>query len=644
MEPSGRLELTWTNKHLRLISDPEGGYRWVDPADPRVNEVRLLHDVDTVGAISPGDSNLLIEGDALHALTAMNRIPELARRYAGQVRLVYIDPPFNTGQAFAHYDDNLEHSVWLSMLRDRLVQLKPLLAPNGSIWVHLDDAEVHRCRVVMDEVLGAANFVAEVVWQKADSPRSDAMGLSISHDSLLVYRRSPAWMPDRLPRLKSTDDTFGNQDGDPVRWRKKDPTAPSAASHQGMVYAVQHPIGGHLVYPGVGRCWAMEQSSMLTELSRYARYEPRDIGDEEARARICGVEPELVRPGVKALMLVDPLDTASAQAQAVYDAGNWPTIYLTGPGGSRGFQRKQHISDAGRVPDTWWSHEEVGHNRAAKNEIKALFAGQHPFATPKPERLLQRIIHIASEPGDIVLDCFAGSGTTAAVAHKMGRRWVTVEREQSTVETFTRPRLTKVVNGEDPGGVTTVTRPAGDDPPAGVKAGEATTAAKALKAMFDDGRLDDTGLDEPTMKAVTKALRSADKTVTETLWSGGGGFRHVRVGPSMFDLDAETGDVFLAEWATNGAFSEAIAAQLGFVKVDEPPFCGRKGRTRLAVLDGVVGAAEVEFLVAALEERERVVVVGQAFTEDAEPTLRRLSPGSRIRHAPHDLLRGGGRR
>lgn len=642
MEPSGRLELTWANKHLRLISNPEGGYEWVNPTDPRVSEVRLLHDVDTVGDDTT-DGNLLIEGDALHALTALNRIPELAKRYAGQVRLVYIDPPFNTGQAFAHYDDNLEHSVWLSMLRDRLVQLKPLLAPNGSIWVHLDDAEVHRCRVVMDEVLGPSNFVAEVVWQKADSPRSDAMGLSISHDSLLVYRRSAAWKPNRLPRLQSTDATFGNQDGDPVRWRKKDPTAPGAATHQGMVYAVQHPIGGHLVYPGVGRCWAMEQSWMLAELAKYARYELRDIGDEEARSRICGVEPDRVRPGVNALILVDPLDTAAVQAQAVYDAGTWPTIYLTGPGGSRGFQRKQYISDTGRVPETWWSHEEVGHNRSAKNEIKALFPGQHPFATPKPERLLQRIIRISTDPGDLVLDCFAGSGTTPAVAHKMGRRWVTVEREQATVESFTKPRLTKVVNDDDPGGVTSMTRPTGEGLPDGLKSGDASTAARALKAMFESGRLEGSGLDDATMRAVAKALREAEKTVAETMWQGGGGFRHLRVGPSMFDLDAETGDVYLAEWATNGAFSAAVAAQLGFEQVEEPPFCGRKGRTRLAVLDGVVGEAEVEFLVAALDERERVVVVGEAFTEEAEPTLRRLSPGSKVRHAPHDLLRGGRR-
>ncbi len=238
-----------------------------------------------------------------------------------------------------------------------------------------------------------------------------------------------------------------------------------------------------------------------------------------------------------------------------------------------------------RVVSTLWSVKEVGGNRQSKAEIKKLFPGVEPFATPKPERLMERIIHIATDPGDIVLDCFAGSGTTAAVAHKMDRRWITSEREADTIERFTRPRLAKVIAGEDPGGI--------------------TEAAE---------------------------------------WKGGGGFRHMRIGPSMFDLDAESGDVFLAEWATNGAFSEAVAAQLGFERTDEPPFCGRKGRTRLAVLDGVVGAAEMEFLVAALDERQRVMVVGQAFTEDAESTLRSLSPGSRVRHAPHDLLRRGGRR
>jgi adenine-specific DNA-methyltransferase len=187
---SGKLELTWTNKDRTLLAHEDGTYEWVDPADYRVSEVRLLQGVTTVGETKPetrrAADNLLIRGDALHALLSLTQLPEFAQHYAGQVRLVYIDPPFNTGQLFEDYDDNLEHSVWLTMLRDRLVQIKPLLAPKGSVWVHLDDAEVHRCRVVMDEVLGADNFVAEVIWEKADSPNNSARYLSKDQDVILV--------------------------------------------------------------------------------------------------------------------------------------------------------------------------------------------------------------------------------------------------------------------------------------------------------------------------------------------------------------------------------------------------------------------------------------------------------------------------
>ncbi len=587
MEPSGRLELTWANKHLRLISDPEGGYEWVDPTDPRVSEVRLLHDVDTVGD-DTADGNLLIEGDALHALTALNRIPELAQRYAGQVRLVYIDPPFNTGQAFAHYDDNLEHSVWLSMLRDRLVQLKPLLAPNGSIWVHLDDAEVHRCRVVMDEVLGSTNFIANVVWQKKYS-RDNRPAIGAVHDHLLVYALRPqVWTEQRNRLRRGADDAYRMVEPSTGRlWRPIPLTAQAGHATTSQFYEIASPSG--VVHkPPKGRCWTVTEDRFW-ELHNAGRIYWGKNGDAQPN-------------------LIGYLDEAP-----------------------------------GLVPWTWWPHTEVGNTDESKKEILALSAADEPFGTPKPERLMERIIHISTNPGDIVLDCFAGSGATAAVAHKMGRRWVTSEREPKTIATFTRPRLEKVVNGEDPGGISSVTRPSGDGLPDGVKAGDLKIAAKALLAMFDEGRLVEVGLDQPTVKAVAKALRDAEKTETETVWRGGGGFRHLRVGPSMFDLDAETGDVYLAEWATNGVFSEAVAAQLGFERVDEQPFCGRKGRTRLAVLDGVVGEAEVEFLVAALDERERVVVVGQAFTEEAEPTLRRLSPGSKVRHAPHDLLRGSRR-
>lgn len=227
------------------------------------------------------------------------------------------------------------------------------------------------------------------------------------------------------------------------------------------------------------------------------------------------------------------------------------------------------------MPWTWWSRDETGDNQEANRESKALFASV--FDTAKPERLLARVIHIASNPGDVVLDCFAGSGTTAAVAHKLGRRWVTVEQSAATVETFTKPRLEKVVAGDDPGGI--------------------TEAAG---------------------------------------WEGGGGFRVLEVGPSMF---AESGGrVWLADWAANGSLGEASAAQLGFAYEPDPPFAGRKGKARLAVVDGLVNADVVRLLVGALAPEEKLVLCGTAVDPEATTALRELRPGSRTRKIPASIL------
>lgn len=401
MESRGRLELTWTNKHLRLITTEAGGYDWVSPNDPRVSEVRLLSPVETVGDVGldpEGADNVLIEGDALHALAALNRIPDLARRYAGKVRLVYIDPPFNTGQAFAQYDDNLEHSVWLSMLRDRLVQIKPLLAPNGSIWVHLDDAEVHRCRCVMDEIMGAGNFIATIHWQKIHARNNSAQHVSAIHDSLLVYARDPRMLVfNRVERTAASDSDFWNPDDDPRGpWRRSDLTA--SKGYSDGKYEVIGPRDDRFV-PREGRWWSVSRKTF---------------------------------------------DELAADNRLW-----WGRTGRTFP-----FRKRFESELGGLVPVTIWPHDEVGDNRQAKSEITALFGRGNLFATPKPERLLQRVVHIATNPGDIVLDCFAGSGTTAAVAHKMGRRWVTVERAADTMAEFALPRLRRVVTGDDPGGIT----------------------------------------------------------------------------------------------------------------------------------------------------------------------------------------------
>ncbi len=524
MQPEGRLELTWTNKRLRLLAHEDGSYEWVNPSDYRVAEVRLLHDVACVGEVVRPRSkdNLLIRGDALNALTSLARLPEFAREYLGKVKLVYIDPPFNTQQSFLQYDDALEHSVWLTMIRDRLLQIRDLLAPNGSVWLHLDDSEVHRARMVMDEVFGPEGFVATVVWENRYSRSNDA-GLSVSHNYLLVYSPKPqVWNRERnrLPRTADQAKQYKNPDNDPRGpWRAIPWDAPNI--RENLSYPIRTP-SGRVRHPPPGRCWSRTEAQWK----------------------------ELVERG---------------------------RAYF-GKRGDGAPSFKQYLDEAPAiVPNTWWEHEDAGHSDEAAKEIRALFPDDPAFATPKPERLLRRIVHIASNPGDIVLDCFLGSGTTAAVAQKMGRRWVGVERESLTTERYAVERLQRVVAGDDPGGVT-----------------------------------------------------------AEVGWQGGGGFQVLDVAPSMFE--AQDGLVFLADWMTNGKLQETTAAQLGFVYEADPPFSGRKGRTRLAVVDGVVNEAVVRLLVSALPEAERVVICGTGIDTDARPILRELRPGSTLRKIPAALL------
>jgi adenine-specific DNA-methyltransferase len=406
----GRLELTWTNKDQALLSTGHGryDYEFADPNDPRVLEVRILREVDRVEVPfpqgRPGDlaepksDNLLITGDSMHALDALAKTPEYAARYLGNVKLVYIDPPFNTGQAFDHYEDNIEHSIWLTMLRDRVRQLLPLLSEDGSIWVHLDDVEVHRCRAVLDEEFGEKGFVATVVWQKRYS-RESRPAIGEVHDSLLVYAKNVDRFKAARNKIRRTAaKEYRNPNNDPRGpWRVIPLTAPGTRKNQ--MYEIEGP-DGRIWLPPKGRCWST------------------------------------IRSGYDALL------TAGRIKFGVSGDG--------APGILRYLDE-----DEGLTPWTWWPHEDVGHTDEAKKEIQALFGAEDAFDTPKPERLMRRIIEIGSNPGDLVLDCFAGSGTTAAVAQKLGRRWITCELLPATVEQFTKPRLTKVVKGDDPGGITT---------------------------------------------------------------------------------------------------------------------------------------------------------------------------------------------
>ena len=528
-----RLELVWPGKDKFLLvpKDTDGKPVWVERDHPAASEVRLADFTGVVGDVpeDPYAANLLFTGDSLDVLRILCEVPEYRSIYRGKVKLVYIDPPFNTGQAFEHYDDWMEHSTWLSFMRERLLLIRDLLAPDGSVWVHLDDAEQHRMRLLMDEVFGAANCRGSVIWRAADTGNYDAKTFSMDHNQVHVYSRHPEWRSNGVERSAQQSSHYSNPDGDPRGpWFDGNPLG-SPNPRENLKYDLVSPQGHTVRHPPNGWRWSRE--------TLQAKMASGEVRFNEAGTRI---------------------------------------IYRT-------YLREQKPLP----PSTLWDDSDAtGSNRKAKNELKRLFGltSKQVFSTPKPEALLRRILEVATNPGDIVFDCFAGSGSTAAVAQKMGRRWVTAEILSTTVERFTQPRLAKVVKAEDPGGIT---------------------------------------------KAVG--------------WEGGGGFRTVTVGPSMYE-DTPFG-VLLAEWATNGRFARAVAGQLGFeFQPDAAPLCGIRGRMRLAVVDGAVGAEEVRQIVGSLGDKERVTLVAKSVLPEAESLLTEVSPGSRIRKAPRDLLTSGAQR
>lgn len=388
-----RLELTWPGKEDRfnpepriLLEDKEKSYSAPDSLMQGMVERMGLEQ-----KVQPTFDNMLIHGDNLLALKA------LEQDYTGKVKCIYIDPPYNTGNAFEHYDDGLEHSIWLSLMRDRLEILKRLLSDDGSIWISLDDNEQAYCKVLCDEIFGRANFVCNVIWQKKYSPANDAKWLSDNHDFILVYAKNKQiWRPNLLPRSEEMNARYKNLDNDP-----RGPWKPGDLSVKTYTASCDYPIttpSGRVVTPPESRCWVLSKERF-----------------EELRT----------------------------------DNRIW-----FGPTGNNVPAIKRFLSDVkqGSTALTVWTYDEVGHNQDAKKEVKE-FNSKDVFATPKPERLIERVLTLASNPGDLVLDSFLGSGTTAAVAHKMGRRWIGVEMGDH-VYTHCLPRLKKVINGEDAGGVT----------------------------------------------------------------------------------------------------------------------------------------------------------------------------------------------
>jgi len=339
--------------------------------------------------------NRLIRGDNLLALKA------LEAEFAGKVKCVFIDPPYNTGSAFTHYDDGLEHSIWLGLMRDRLEIIRRLLADDGSLWITIDDNEAHYLKVMCDEVFGRANFLCDIAWEKRYSPPPDTKDFGYVHDHVLVYRRGKGFSRNLLPLTEDQSGRYKNPDGDHRGpWKAMDYTCRySADERPNLFYAIRQPNTGEEIWPKRTRVWAMSKEVHLKN---------------EREGRIWwGAKGTNSVPAVK--------------------------NFISG-------------INQGMMPMSLWKHTLAGHTQDAMKEMMGLF-GDDVFSTPKPEQLIQVALHIATNPGDLVLDSFAGSGTTGAVAHKMGRRWIMVELGEHC-HTHIVPRLQKVIDGQDPGGVT----------------------------------------------------------------------------------------------------------------------------------------------------------------------------------------------
>lgn len=506
MSKKQRLELTWIGKDERprlepriLLEDPDLSYH----AAQRVTDQDIF-------------DNRLIQGDNLLALKA------LEQEFAGKVKCVFIDPPYNTGSAFEHYEDGLEHSIWLSLMRDRIEIIRRLLSDQGSLWITIDDNEAHYLKILCDEIFGRSNFIATVIWRKNYAPKSSARHFSVDHDYVLVFAKdAEQWHPNPMPRKPGQDDVYKNQDNDKRgRWRPDNLSARNPYSLG--LYSITTPGGRLIEGPPKGRYWAISKNKL------------------------------------KAL-------DADGRIWWGKDGNNIPAL-------------KRFLSEVkqGRVPQTFWDYEEVGHTQDAKKEIVTLFSSD-VFSTPKPEKLMKRVIEIGSSPGDIVLDSFAGSGTTGAVAHKMDRRWIMVELGDHC-HTHIVPRLKKVIEGIDPGGVT-----------------------------------------------------------NEVGWKGGGGFRYYRLAPSLLEKD-RWGNWVISQGYNAAMLSEAVCKLMGFTYEPSDAHYWMHGRSSerdfIYVTTQSLTAAQLRAISEDVGEGRSLLICCKAFRADPNGFLN-LS----IRKIPHAVLR-----
>ena len=430
-----RYQFTWPDKKKAMLA-----------ANAPITATLRPVVADSVGKDgTPGgfdSENLYIEGDNLEVLKL------LQETYLGKVKMIYIDPPYNTGKDFVYEDDfaqstedymgnsgqydeegnrmvtNTEsngrfHTDWLNMIYPRLKLAKDLLSDDGAIFISIDDNELYNLKKICDAVYGESCFVGNVAWQRTYSMRNDSKGLPSEAEHILVYSKQPNWIPNKLPRTDKMDAAYKNPDNDPNgAWQNTTPYAPGARTHQGMVYAIQHPFTGELLYPAPASCWRYDQKTMLDYMSGWCEYELKNINDEKERAEICGVDVENIRKDVKAIVLKYDLNQAKEKAKLVLNRGQWPRFYFTRDG-MGGIRRKTYLNQVeGRTVTNLWPYAEVGHTDEAMKELKNLFDGSVPFDTPKPTRLVERILTIATDKDSYILDFFSGSATTAHAVMK----------------------------------------------------------------------------------------------------------------------------------------------------------------------------------------------------------------------------------
>ena len=508
MTKKQKLELTWVGKENRPRLEPR---ILIEDAAKSYHAAARISDADIF-------DNVLIHGDNLLALKA------LEAEYAGKVKCVFIDPPYNTGSAFTHYDDGLEHSIWLGLMRDRLEIIKRLLSEDGSLWITIDDNEAHYLKVMCDEVFGRKNFVSNVVWQKKYSKQNDAKWLSTSHDHILLYAKTKdSWKPNAVDRNAEQLKGYSNIDHDPRGdWQSVVYTcAKTRAERPNLYYGIRQPRSGELIFPSETRVWGYDQK-------RHEQHVQENL-------IWWGKNQEKDKPRLKS------------------------------------FLEKVGV---GLVPDTLWFREEAGDNQDAKREMLALNSDD-VFPTPKPEKLLRKILQIATKPGDVVLDSFAGSGTTGAVAHKLGRHWIMVELGDHCT-THIVPRLQKVIDGSDQGGIS--------------KAAE---------------------------------------------WKGGGGFRYYELAPSLLEKDNWDREVISSKYDAS-MLAQALCKLEGFTYAPSDSVYWQQGHSSesdfLYVTTQTLGPEELAALSEDVGEGRSLLILCAAFRGNAD-----LWPNLTLRKIPNHI-------